>query len=97
MTMNDSPATDDDDNDPVLDEMIEAAVKRASLPYEGKMPAPVLEEVKRQHRMALRHNPSMRALLEQLRPDPANVDRSHQRASKPDADAGKGTKTGNSS
>jgi hypothetical protein len=94
--MNDSHATDDDDNDPVLDEMIEAEVKRASLPYEGKVPAPVLDEIKRQHRIALRHNPSMRALLEHLRPDRANVDRSHQR-SKPEAQGEKGTKAGGSS
>ncbi len=94
--MNDSPATHDEDDDRVLDEMIEAEVKRASLPYEGKVPAPVLDEMKRLHRIALRHNPSMRALLEQLRPDPANADRSGKR-SKPEADAEEGTKAGGSS
>jgi hypothetical protein len=66
---------EDRDEDPVLDDLIEKEVKRASAPYEGVWPAEILEETRRLHRIALRTHPDLRELLDNLRPS-VSVERS---------------------
>jgi hypothetical protein len=63
--------SDDPNDDPVRAAMIEAEVDRASRPYRGIWPEDVLEEMRRLHRIALRSNPAMQELLDQLCPAPA--------------------------
>jgi hypothetical protein len=74
---NDDPRGAPEGEDPARTALIEEEVARASAPYVGVFPEDVLDETRRLHRVALRTNPSLVALIDQLCPVPA-VQTSHK-------------------